>query len=462
MNNKDKSGNISGSFRDPSGFLFLKNGLIFRQINLDYKKDYDFFIKSGLYRELVKSGLIIRHKEVGIQYKKSDKAYKIIKPEKIDFVSYPYEWSFSQLKDAALLTLKVQRKALEFGMSLKDCSAYNIQFKKGEPVFIDTLSFEKHKERKPWSAYRQFCQHFLAPLALMSHKDIRLNQLFRIYIDGIPLDLSVSLLPLHSRFSPSLFIHLYLHSKSQKYFSNKKINKKSGEFSKNALLGIIDSLEKAVKKTEWKIKKTEWADYYNFTNYSSKSIKEKGGIVSGFLNKIKPESVWDLGSNNGVFSRIASNKGISTISFDNDPVCVERNYLECKKNKEQNILPLLTDLTNPSPGIGWENNERSSLIERGPTDVVLALALIHHLVISNNIPLNKLAGFFKKICRYLVIEFVPKNDSQAQKLLSMREDIFTDYTINNFEKDFSNFFQIKNKTKIGGSERLIYLMKNRK
>lgn len=462
MNTKDKNGNISGSFRDPSGFLFLKNGSIFRQINLDYKDDYDFFIKSGLYRELVKSGLLISHKEVHIQYKEPNKAYKIIKPEIIDFISYPYEWSFSQLKDAALLTLDIQRKALEFGMSLKDCSAYNIQFKKGRPVFIDTLSFEKHRERKPWSAYRQFCQHFLAPLALMSHKDIRLNQLFRIYIDGIPLDLSASLLPFHFRFVPSLFIHLYLHSKSQKYFSDKKINKKYRKFSKNALLGIIDSLEKAIKKTEWKIKKSEWADYYNFTNYSPGSIKEKGDIVSDFLNTIKPKCVWDFGSNTGLFSRIASNKGILTISFDNDPLCVERNYLECKKNKEENILPLLTDLTNPSPGTGWENNERPSLIERGPADAVLALALIHHLAISGNIPLNKVASFFKKICQYLIIEFVPKSDSQVQKLLSTREDIFTDYTIDNFEKDFANFFQIKNKINIGDSVRVIYLMKKKK
>ena len=404
MIKEKKNDNLFSSFRDPSGFVFFQRGVIFRQVNISYKNDYDHLIKSGLYKELIDSQLLIPHKEIDINYKKSnkdfkrsDKAYKIIKPEPIEFISYPYEWSFSQLKDAALTTLTIQKKSLEFTMSLKDCSGYNIQFKKGKPIFIDTISFEKYQEGIPWVAYRQFCQHFLAPLALMSYKDIRLNQLLRVYIDGIPLDLASSLLPFYTRLKPSLLLHLHFHAKSQKYFANKKLNKKTKSFTRQAFLGLIDNLETTIKKMNWQPRGTEWAEYYDFTNYSPGAINQKKEIIDSFLAKVKPKTVWDLGANIGTFSRLSSNKGIPTISFDIDPACVEKNYLECRKNEEINILPLVIDLTNPSPAIGWENNERMSFLERGPADTVLALALIHHLAISNNLPFVKIASFFRKI-----------------------------------------------------------------
>jgi len=198
---------IPSSFRDPSGVLFVRDGSIFRQVNTIYKDNYDHLMNSGIYETLVADKLLIPHEEVDIEGVNPDLAYKIIKPELIPFISYPYEWSFSQLKDAALATLRIQKRSVDFGMSLKDCSAYNIQFRNGKPVFIDTLSFEKYHEGQPWVAYRQFCQHFLAPLALMSCRDVRLNQLLRVYIDGVPLDLASSLLPFRTRFVFSLLSH---------------------------------------------------------------------------------------------------------------------------------------------------------------------------------------------------------------------------------------------------------------
>jgi len=450
---------LSSSFRDPSGFLFFRDGLVYRQVNTVYKENYDYLINSGLYETLVDGELLISHGEVDIEYARSDRAYKIIKPELILFISYPYEWCFSQLKDAALTTLKIQKKSLDFGMSLKDCSAYNIQFRKGKPVFIDTLSFEKYREGQPWVAYRQFCQHFLAPLALMSYKDIRLNQLFRIYIDGVPLDLSNSLLPFRTRFVFSLLSHIHLHAKSQKYFADKTVNTSSHKMGRLSLLGLIDSLESAVNKLKWQPQGTEWADYYKDTNYSSNALHHKKQLVSEFLDKINPKIVWDLGANVGIFSRIASDKGIQTISFDIDPAAVEKNYLECVRKGETNILPLLLDLTNPSPSIGWENKERMSLFERGPADTGLTLALIHHLAISNNLLLNKIADFFNRICKSLIIEFVPKSDSQVQRLLTTREDIFPDYTQRVFESEFRKYFTIQSSGEIRDSKRTLYLMR---
>ena len=459
MKSEEKQ-NIAGSFRDPSGFLFKENGKIYRRINKVYADDYEQLMFSGLYNKLVENHLLIPHIETEFKSADNDLLYKIIQPELVQFISYPYEWSFSQLKDAALTTLNIQKIAMEHGMSLKDSTAYNIQFWNGKPVLIDTLSFEKYKEGEPWVAYKQFCQHFLLPLVLMSYTDIRLSQLFRIYIDGIPLDLGAKLLPRKTRFKFSIFAHIHLHAKSQKKYEDKAIEKKS-RISKFKLLALIDSLETTVKNLKWNPKGTEWADYYDITNYSSDAFKCKKNYIEEFLKSINPASIWDLGANTGIFSRIASEKNIPTISFDVDPAAVEKNYQICKEKNETNILPLVLDLTNPSGGIGWANQERMSFIERGPVDTVFALALIHHLAISNNLPLINIAEFFSSICKFLIIEFVPKSDSQVKKLLLTREDIFDKYDKENFEKDFDNYFNIRKYLKIEGSERYLYLMEKK-
>jgi len=450
------------SFRDPSGFLFYRDGSIYRQINTIYKENYDHLMNSSLYKALVDAGLLIPHKEIDVPAPEPDKAYKIIKPEPIPFISHPYEWCFAQLKDAALTSFNIQKIALDFEMTLKDCSAYNIQFIKGKPIFIDTLSFEKYHEGQPWIAYRQACQHFLAPLALMSYRDIRLNQLFRIYIDGVPLDLASSLLPSSTNFKVSLLSHIHLHARSQKHFADKSVKISGHKISRLSFMGLIDNLESATRKMDWKAKGTEWADYYEDTNYSTNAINHKKKIVAEFLDKTNPEIVWDIGANDGLFSRIASDKKILTISFDIDPAAVQKNYIQSVKNNEKYILPLLLDLTNPSPGIGWENTERISLMQRGPADTAFALALIHHLAISNNLPICKIANFFRQVCKSLIIEFVPKDDSQVQRLLSTREDIFPGYTQQDFEIEFKKYFTINNIENIKDSKRTMYLMKNRK
>lgn len=462
MENLRISKKISSSFRDPSGFLFRQGDAVYRQVNMRYKEHYDFAMKSGLYKVLMNEELLIPHEDVNIEAAEPGKAYKIIKPAPISFTTYPYEWSFSQLKDAALTTLKIQKKSFDFGMTLKDCSAYNIQFRKGKPIFIDTLSFDKYQENEPWVAYKQFCQHFLAPLALMSYRDIRLNLLFRVFIDGIPLDLASSLLPLRTHIVFSLLTHIHLHAKSQGYFADKPVHKGRYVMNRTNFLGLIDNLESAVKKLKWQPSRTEWAGYYEESNYSTEAFNHKKQIVAGFLDTVNPKTVWDVGANLGVFSHIAGDRGIQTISFDSDPGCVEKNYIECVKKGKTNILPLLIDLTNPSPDIGWQNQERLSFMERGPADAIFALALIHHLAISNNLPFDRIAEFFSKICNSLIIEFVPKSDSQVQRLLSTREDIFFDYTQDMFEREFKKYFVIEDSAAIKDSKRILYLMHNMK
>lgn len=226
--------------------------------------------------------------------------------------------------------------------------------------------------------------------------------------------------------------------------------------------GIIDSLKRTISSLTWKPVGTEWADYYSSThNYEDQALESKQALVSSILSDQKPREVWDLGANTGIYSELATRLEIPTISFDIDPGAVELNYLRCKEINDTWRLPLLLDLTNPTPAIGWNNVERDSLLQRGPADFVMALALIHHLAISNNVPMAVLAKFFADLSKYVLIEFVPKSDPQVQRLLAFREDIFEDYNVKSFEEQFGTFFSLRRKEPIEGSERILYLFERK-
>ncbi len=413
---------------------------------------------SGLYENLTQSGDLIAHAEADVPPAEIQNAWKVIRPDRIPYISYPYEWCFSQLKAAALLTVKIQKTALGFGMTLKDASAYNVQFYGGRPVFIDTLSFAKYTAGEPWAAYAQFCRHFLAPLLVMRYRDIRLGALLAAHIDGIPLDLASALLPLSTYFRFSILTHIHLHAKAQGHAAKGGANKKKYQVSRLSLLALLENLEALVKSLSWMPRGTGWSDYEEHNNYSETALAHKKATISDFLRTIKPKNVWDIGANTGIFSRLAAEQGIPTIASDSDAAAVEKNYLRCIAARETHILPLVTDITNPSPGIGWENQERAALTDRVQADMVFALALVHHLVMTHHLPFARIAEFLSRICRYLVIEFVPKSDSQVQRMLSTRADIFPEYSREDFEKVFAEFFFTQRIVQLGESHRVLYLM----
>lgn len=455
---------VSSSFRDPSGVVFTRQGKLFRQVNKSYQSDYDLLMTSGLYQRLVKEKKLIAHTEVDEAPLEADLCYKVIAPERVEFISYPYEWCFSQLKDAALLTLAIEKEALEFGMALKDASAYNIQFQQGQPVLIDTLSFAQYVEGEPWVAYRQFCQHFLAPLALMAKVDLRMNKELVNYIDGIPLDLCSALLPRSTRFNLGLSMHIHMHAKAQTNVDDAKAEQSKRpqqKVSKYGLIGLVDSLTSLISGLQCQIVGKTWADYYSETNYSDSAFEQKKKIIAEVTHELNPRVVYDLGANTGIFSREAAQAGgkALVISSDIDPEAVELNYRQLKSEKEVNLLPLVIDLTNPSPAIGWENTERESFLKRGKADLVLALALIHHLAIANNVPLERVAECFQPLGQYLLLEFVPKEDSQVKRLLSTREDIFDQYTAEGLKQAFSAYYRLEREIPVGGSKRVMYLFK---
>ena len=451
------------SFRDRDGFLYERDGVLVRQVNRAYAAHYDLLMQSGLYDRLVSEGALIAHRELSQPGLVPDLAYKVLEPDRIGFVSYPYEWCFSQLKDAALATLGTMVDALEHGLTLKDASAYNIQFQSGRPLLIDSLSFMKYEQGQPWIGYRQFCQHFLAPLALMAYTDIRLGQLLRVHLDGIPLDLASRLLPWRTHLNPGLQVHLHLHASAQRRVGSGRPGLGRGRkgVSRLGLRGLIDSLQRTVRSLSWEAGRSDWAGYSEFHNYDEAAMQQKLKAAESFLDEVRPASLWDLGANTGRFSRLASGRGVATIAFDFDPGAVELNYRQTRQTQDPNLLPLLLDLTNPSPSQGWDHQERQSLVERGPAEALFALALVHHLAISNNVPLASLADFLSRLAKSLLIEFVPKADPQVQKLLAGRRDIFDDYSTDGFESAFQVKLVIRKRMPVGDSGRILYWLESR-
>ncbi|MFL5470882.1 MAG: class I SAM-dependent methyltransferase [Gemmatimonadales bacterium] len=451
---------VEGSFRDPSGFVYTRDGTLFRQVNTGFRHTFEAFLASGLWDELVRDGLLVPHEPVGLEYSATPEAYAVLRPERLPFISYPYEWSFGQLQDAAALTLQIQERALRKGFTLRDSSAYNVQFQGGRPIFIDTLSFEPWEEGKPWAAYKQFCEHFLLPLTLMSATDIRCGTLLRSYVDGIPLDLGSRLLPHRSWMSLSAVLHIHLHAWAQGRYAGSAVTSaaKGKSMSQRSLLTLVKNLSTATQRLSWRPSGTEWADYTTDNNYSDAASRSKREMVVAHLAAVKPKTVWDLGANTGEYTRAAREVASHVVSFDVDPAAVERNYRRVRSENETGILPLLLDLTNPSPGQGWGGGERLSLEQRGPADAVLALALVHHLAIGNNLPLERIAAYFSRLGRHLVIEFVPKSDSQVSRLLLSRPDIFPGYTKEGFEEAFQRHYDLQSVARVADSERWLYAM----
>ena len=453
---------LPGSFRDPAGYVFVSDNVVYRRIEAVGREAYESLMRSGLYDALVSDGLLVAHEDIGPRPEQPG-AWTVIRPERVPMVSYPYEWCFSQLRDAALLLLRVQKRALDFGLSLKDASAYNIQFLRGGPVFIDTLSFEPHRPG-PWVAYRQFCQHFYAPLLLASASDPRLSRLSQVFLDGVPLTLASRLLPSSSWLRPGPLMHVHLHAKAETTLSrpiegSDPATTRHRGLTPRALTPLLESLERAIHAVRWK-PRSRWAAYYTAqpASYEQEAFDRKRETVTEWLQRLRPGTVWDLGANTGRFSQIAAEQGASTIAFDADPACVELMYGEVRSASRKNLLPLVSDLANPSPAIGWGNAERMTLEQRGPADLVMALALVHHLAIGNNVPFDAMAEYFSRIGRRLIIEFVPPSDGMVQQMMAGRADISGRYTEDQFERAFASRFTRDEVLTLTPSARRLFLM----
>ena len=461
MNSGPRVERVPGSFRDPDGFVFRRDGIVLRQVNPSFAPHLEALRSSGI----LETGLTLPVEWLGPEAGADDRAIETLRPEPLEFISHPYEWSFGMLKDAALLTLRLAGEALSRGLVLKDATAFNVQFHRGKPVHIDSLSFEVAREGEPWIAYGQFCRHFLAPLALMARTDPGLLRLLRLELDGVPLPLASRLLPWKTRLQPGLAMHLHAHGRvsgaSAAEASPSSPSTPRRTFSKTAHLALLDSLTRTVEGLRWLPEGTTWAGYTDDNNYAGESYEAKKHLVAELLDASGGRVCWDLGANTGDFSRLAVGRGLRTVAWDLDPAAVERNYRRTKEAGETRLLPLLQDLSNPSPDLGWGLSERPGLLARADADVILALALIHHLRIGGLVPLARIADLFADLAPTAIVEWVPKEDSQVGRLLASREDVFDDYTETGFEAAFATRFETLRKAPIPGTVRTLYHLRRR-
>jgi ribosomal protein L11 methylase PrmA len=449
---------VAASFRDPCGRVYTQDGDVFRTVNASYAHHYEHLRQSGLLSHLWDRGWMVDFKEDSVP--RVSTAWKTLWVRRIPFLSYPYEWSFSQLKAAALLTLDVQEAALGHGMTLKDASAYNVQFEGTRPICIDCLSLEMLEEGAPWAAYAQFCRHFLAPLVLMARTHLGAALLMRDHIDGIPLDMASALMPWRTQLSPGIQLHIHMHARMQRRHGDSRVSagKARGvHVTRPTLVRLVQSLRALVQGLKLPDVSTNWGDYYADTNYTPEAFEAKRGHVSALLDRVKPSTLLDLGANRGAFSALRAGRAGLVIAADMDPLAVERHYQDLVRHQMDGVLPLVVDLSNPSPSLGWHNEERSSFLERCDVDAVLALALIHHLSIGNNVPLDMSARLFASVGRYLLLEFVPKEDSQVQRMLATRKDIFEDYTLEGLLAAYDPYFSCIDRREIQDSTRTLLL-----
>ncbi|MAO08494.1 MAG: nodulation protein NoeA [Alteromonas sp.] len=450
------------SFRDPSGYVFRDGSILRRVIHPIYFPQYQELKTSGFFQSLIKKGLLIAHEETSVEHDKI-----IITPEEIPFITNPYEWSFEQYKHAALLTLQLQKFALSKGFILKDASAYNVTFHKGKPIFMDTLSFDFYEEGTPWRAYKQFITHFFGPLVLAKYHGTEIFKMMLTHIDGIPVKLISSLLPRKTKLSSTLYTNIHLLAKMEsKHSEDYNGETKTAKLSKKAQSNILESLFGYLKDLEVK-ETSEWGNYYNKTNYDASSFTEKKKLVREWTLSLFPKRVIDMGGNDGTFGRTLLEEIEHLIVTDIDSNAVNQNYRQVKKNKETRMLPMLCDVLQPAPGIGFNNTERESLLNRlnnyNP-DVTLALALIHHITLSGNVPFEKSAEFFSKFSSNLIIEFPKREDSWVASLLSRKGEFlnhFDFYNEENFEKGYKNYFSFEKKQAIPGTQRILYLLKRK-
>lgn len=448
-----------GSFRDPAGFVFRRDGVLYRQVNRSYEPTFDRLESTGFLRQLQHDGLLVGHETLGADQGSTAEALTVLRPDVVPFISYPYEWCFGELRDAALLTLELQRRALDAGFVLRDASAYNVQFIGGYPVFIDSLSFGIYNDGQPWQAYGQFCEHFLAPLALMTEHDARLAAIQRSFSDGIPLEIASRLLGMKTWLRSGLMLHIHAHARSRKRFAHEAGKQRERTLSLAALRRLIDHLRQTIEGLRLDPEGTPWANYETEHNYTPDAATEKREAVREMLARLKPSTVWDLGANTGVFSAAAP-EGTRVIAIDGDHAAVERHYRRVRQNN-RSILPLVMDLSNPSPARGWAHAERKSLAERGPADVVLALALIHHLVLGGGVPLASVAKWLGGLTRFAIVEFVPPDDEQVLRLTAGRTEATHPYSEPDFRRAFEGYFSLLETRAVKSSGRVLYLFEKR-
>lgn len=422
---------------------------------------HDYVRRTGVLEQLTGLGWVIPEwqvDEASVGPIAGASAYVVEHP-RLPFISYPYEWGFHALKDAALLHLDVHLRCIDKGVTLSDASAYNVQFCGTTPIFIDTLSFRPYREGDIWIGHRQFCEQFVNPLLLRALLGIPHNAWYRGNLEGIPLQSLANALPFRRKLSWNVAKHVVLQAALEKLSTNHQAreNVKAIHLPRASFRAMLAGMKKWISSLELpRHETTVWRHYADANSYQHDEARKKAQFVREFASETRPAMLWDLGCNTGEYSANALDAGAKlAIGFDFDIGAVEAAYARAKAER-LNLLPLYLDVTNPSPSQGWAQHERKGLSERGPADAVLALALIHHLAIAKNIPLHYIVEWLVGLARAGVIEFIPKNDPMVRQLLRLREDIFPDYSEESFRRALGAKARIQKVAQVSATGRTLY------
>lgn len=456
-----------GSFRDPSGYIFQQDDRILRAVTPYADEKFRRIYDSGLLKRLSDQGLMIPTQRIDvsnihtdlIKGARQESLSGFYEHPRIPFISYPYEWTFSQLKDAALLHLQLQMTALEEGFTLSDATAFNIQFQKTKPVHIDVLSLQAYQEGETWSGYNQFCRQFLLPLLVESWAGLRFQPMLRGSLQGISFEDALSVIPRHKYLTNlSGMIHVYLHGKSViRRSSSETISSSTHtKIPKSRYHSILEQLYDFIKGLKSSTRSASyWKEYAQKNSYSVSMHNTKLEFVRTWASNSKPGMIWDIGGNSGDFSKVAIEGGAEhAVIMDSDLDSLEWAYQHRTQSGER-ILPLVMDVTDPSPALGWRQTERKGLMQRKNADGILALAVLHHLCIGNNIPLIEAMDWLLSLAPTGVIEFVPKSDPMVKQLLTLREDIFSDYNESNFKENILKRHDIIFEHRFADNDRLL-------
>jgi hypothetical protein len=463
-----------GSFRDRDSRVVVTPDAVYRVLSGTGAEDWRAFADSALREKLTTDGSLIGTEEVGADALGSSAdgilsgaPEAVLRHERIPFVSYPYEWTFGMLRDAALTQLELELAALDEGLTLKDATPYNVQFRGATPVFIDIGSFERLREGEPWAGYRQFCMLYLYPLLFQAYKDIPFQPWLRGSIDGITPSEAANVFSLRDRLRRGVLTHVALHARLERRYEGReggdvKEEIKKANFKTELIKANVSRLHKLVSKLSWKAGDTAWTNYRQQNTYTDADAERKAAFVREAATAANPSLTWDMGCNDGAYSRIAAEHSDYVIAFDYDHATVEALYRSLRADEEQRILPLVANLSDPSPGLGWRGVERRTLEERGTPDLVLALALIHHVSITANVPLAEVIDWLAELGATLVIEFPKRDDPMVRRLLSgKREGSNSDYELETFERLLGERFDVERSEQLPSGSRVLYLARPR-
>ncbi len=460
----------AGSFRDREGRVFYHQGRVLRALSAHASEAFEALAATDFFANGLEEGRIVATRRADFPEEMRGELAAhwtaVLEHQRIPFVSYPYEWSFSMLRDAALLELDLLRSALGEDMVLKDASAYNVQWQGSQPVFIDIGSFEGWTAGDPWVGYLQFCEHFLYPLLLTAYRDVAFQPWLRGSLDGIAAEDVDCLFGWRDRLRPGVLRDVYLQARLQAAHSRAEDSGSlRGElrqvgFRKEMIVRNVDRLAKIIRGLRWRRGSSEWASYAEDCSYDAENRDLKQRFVADAARRVSPELVWDLGCNTGDYSVHVAAHADYVVAVDGDHLAIDRLYRRLRAEGPTNVLPLVNNLTDPSPALGWRLRERRTLSERGQPDLVLCLALVHHLVLTANVPVPEVLDWLAGLGRHLVLELVTLDDPMAQRLVRNKGGAHHDYGTELFEAEIKRRFTVMEQTEVQSGLRRLYLLES--